>query len=283
MDQQWTTYSEPPAASRQARYAPHNMTTPQQHQRDPNLPPQIKQDPYASPAAPSRTNSMALASPGGPHTRGPEYNDGDGDVPMEDADPYKPKYGTTRPNHQHRHSQQFLQQVQQEESTAARRYSPMNLSPTSPYSGSTQQGGQNYTSFSPQTQGSNRQSPTRNNPYISPPNSYYSPPSRLSSIFGPVIKRPHADSHACSFSAARAPTTAHPVQHEPRELLPAISDCATQRRVQQRGAVTAHHEPKSSAAAPDRAGTRPEVRQVHEHCRAECANQPTAAIPPRSS
>ncbi|KAF2244118.1 kinase-like protein [Trematosphaeria pertusa] len=182
MDQQWTTYSEPPAASRQARYAPHNMTTPQQHQRDPNLPPQIKQDPYASPAAPSRTNSMALASPGGPHTRGPEYNDGDGDVPMEDADPYKPKYGTTRPNHQHRHSQQFLQQVQQEESTAARRYSPMNLSPTSPYSGSTQQGGQNYTSFSPQTQGSNRQSPTRNNPYISPPNSYYSPPT----------SRPHA-------------------------------------------------------------------------------------------
>lgn len=174
MEQQWTAYSESPATSRQARYAPSNMTTPQHVQREPNMPSQIKQDPYASPTATSRSGSMALASPAGQHARGPEYNDGDGDVPMEDADPYKPKFGASRSNHQHRHSQQFLQQ---EESAAARRYSPMNLSPTSPYSGNTQQGGQNYTSFSPQTQ-SNRQSPTRNNPYMSPPNSYYSPPSR---------------------------------------------------------------------------------------------------------
>lgn len=123
---------------------------------------------------------MALASPAGPQGRIPEYNgDGDGDVPMEDADPYnKPKYAS-RANHQHRHSQQF---VQQEESAAARRYSPMNLSPTSPYGASPQQQSQNtYTSFTPQTQ-SNRQSPTRSNPYISPPQSYYSPPA----------SRPHA-------------------------------------------------------------------------------------------
>lgn len=177
MDQQWPSYAESPATSRQARYAPHNMTNPQHPQRDPNGPQQIKQDPYASPTAPSRTGSMALASPSGPHGRGPEFNDGDGDVPMEDADPFnKPKYGSSRSNHQHRNSQHFLQQ--QEESAAARRYSPMNLSPTSPFSGP-QQGGQAYTSFSPQTQ-SNRQSPTRNNPYISPPNSYYSPPSKYS-------------------------------------------------------------------------------------------------------
>jgi dual specificity protein kinase YAK1 len=62
----------------------------------------------------------------------------------------------------------------------------MNMSPTSP-----------YTSFSPhaqaqgQAQGqsqsqtlahsqSTRQSPTRTNPYISPPNSYYSPPGMSS-------------------------------------------------------------------------------------------------------
>jgi dual specificity protein kinase YAK1 len=121
---------------------------------------------------------MALQSPQA-HSRGSEYNDGDGDVRMEDAaDPYnKPKHSTSRSSvaPQQRQSQQFLQQ---EESAAARRYSPMNLSPTSPYPGNTQQGGQAYTSFTPQQQQTNRQSPTRNNPYMSPPNSYYSPPGK---------------------------------------------------------------------------------------------------------
>jgi len=173
MDQQWSTYTENPVASRQARYAPHTMSTAQQAPRDPQ---QIKQDPYTSPSAPSRTTSMALPSPGTLLSRAPDYNDGDGDVAMEDADPYKPKYSSSRASHQQRQSQQYLQQ---EESAAARRYSPMNLSPTSPYAGSTQQGGQAYTSFTPQSQ-TNRQSPTRNNPYMSPPNSYYSPPSKFS-------------------------------------------------------------------------------------------------------
>jgi dual specificity protein kinase YAK1 len=178
MDQQWTAYSETPVASRQARYAPQTMATPQQHQRDPSAPQQIKQETFASPSAPSRTQSMALPSPGALLNRAPEYNDGDGDVPMEDADPYsnKPKFSASRASQQQRHSQQFLQQ---EESAAARRYSPMNLSPTSPYTGNTQQGGPTYTSFTPQAQ-TNRQSPTRNNPYMSPPNSYYSPPSKSS-------------------------------------------------------------------------------------------------------
>jgi len=137
----------------------------------------MKQDTYATP---SRQNSIPLQSPGGTQGRGPEYNDGDGDVPMEDA--YKPRLNMARPTQQQRHSQQF---IQQEESAAARRYSPMNLSPTSPYSGNPQQGGQSYTSFTPQAQAqtqSNRQSPTRNNPYISPPNSYYSPPCMSSEL-----------------------------------------------------------------------------------------------------
>lgn len=173
--QQWSPYTETPASNRQ-RYAPHTMATPQHQQRDASVP-QIKQDPYASPQASSRTGSMALQSPGA-HTRGSEYNDGDGDVRMEDAaDPYKPKHSTSRSGApQQRQSQHFLQQ---EESAAARRYSPMNLSPTSPYPGNTQQGGQAYTGFSPPQNQSNRQSPTRNNPYMSPPNSYYSPPSKF--------------------------------------------------------------------------------------------------------
>ena len=181
MDQQWTAYSsEAPEGTRQARYAPQG-TTPSYHtQRDASAPAQLKQNPYASPSAPSapsRSNTIALQSPSQASSRGPDFNDNDGDVKMEDADPYKPKYNAQRPNHQHRHSQQLLQQ---EESAAARRYSPMNMSPTSPYPGGTQQSGQNYTSFTPQIQNnSNRGSPTRNNPYMSPPNSYYSPPCTL--------------------------------------------------------------------------------------------------------
>ncbi|KAF2658027.1 kinase-like protein [Lophiostoma macrostomum CBS 122681] len=186
MDQQWSAYAESPVSSRQERFAPHNMADPQQQQQQQQQqqlqrlastssnPP--KPDPYASPTVPSRSGSMALHSP---TNRPPNFNDGDGDVPMEDADPYsKPKYAASRPNHQQRHSQQFIQQGASE---AARRYSPMNLSPQSPYSGSAQQSNQGYTSFSPQAQ-SNRQSPTRSNPYMSPPNSYYSPPT----------SRPHA-------------------------------------------------------------------------------------------
>lgn len=178
MDQQWTAYSD--------SNANRPMTTPQHQQPDASLPQQLKQDHFASPNGPSRSNSMAaLPSPGSSLalSRTAEYNDRDGDVPMEDAGPYKPKYAAARPNHQHRQSQSFLQQ---EESAAARRYSPMNMSPTSPYSGNPQQGGQSYTSFSPQAQAqaqnSNRQSPVRGNPYITTPNSYYSPPG--TSIFG---------------------------------------------------------------------------------------------------
>ncbi len=176
MEPQWTAYSEAPGS----RYS-HSMASSSHASRDASVSSQIKPDPYTTP---SRQNSMPLQSPGATATRGPEYNDGDGDVPMEDA--YKPRLNMARPTQQQRQSQQFLQQ---EESAAARRYSPMNLSPTSPYTGAAQQGGQNYTSFTPQAQAqtqANRQSPTRNNPYMSPPNNnnnYYSPPCRFSLCF----------------------------------------------------------------------------------------------------
>jgi len=198
--QQWTAYSTeaPPAARpRYSMASPqHPGAAPQRDasvpaQQQPHVKQETRQEPYSASQPPSRQNSTGLHPPSGTTSRGPDYNDADGDVAMDDADPYKPKYNSmARPNHQHRHSQQFLQQ---EESAAARRYSPMNLSPTSPYQGTPQQGGQNYTSFPPQAQPqaqaqsqphSNRQSPTRNNPYMSP-NSYYSPP-------GTSYSSPHA-------------------------------------------------------------------------------------------
>jgi hypothetical protein len=183
-----------------------------------------RQDPYASPT--SRQNSMPLQSPSASGSRGPKYNDGD--VAMEDAD-YQPKLN--RPSNQQRQSQQFLQQ---EESAAARRYSPMNLSPTSPYSGNTQQGGQSYTSFTPQAQApaqNNRQSPTRTNPYMSPPNSYYSPPCMLSPASRMTLLALRTDYMSSSLATACAATPAHTVQYEPRELLPTVCDSAIERRV----------------------------------------------------
>jgi dual specificity protein kinase YAK1 len=163
MDQQnWTAYPADAPVANRPRFAAHDMASPQHAQREAKVPSQIKQEAYASPTAPLRQSTVSA------------FNDRDGDISMEDADSYKSKM--PRPTQQHRHSQQFLQH---EESAAARRYSPMNLSPTSPYPAGAQQGGQGYTSFTPQAQAqthSNRQSPTRNNPYMSPPNSYYSPP-----------------------------------------------------------------------------------------------------------
>lgn len=285
MEQQWTAYSES-NASRQARYAPHTLTTPQQQaQRDPSLPSQMKQESYASPTAPSRTNSMAaLPSPGGTLLgQAPDFNDRDGDIAMEDADPYKPKYTAARPNHQHRHSQQFLQQVQQEESSAARRYSPMNLSPTSPYSGNPQQGGQNYTSFTPQAQQSNRQSPTRNNPYMSSPNNFYSPPCKLSLVQHALLSARVLIITTYSFSASCPSTSSYTVQHESRYLLPAVSDCAIERCLQPRGAITSNDQPQSPTAAPYWTRACPKVRKVRKYGRSAANHQPTAAISPCAS
>jgi len=131
--------------------------------------------------APSHGPARPNATPG----------DGDGDVAMEDVDPYKSKYSAgvsaQRPAPGQRPPQPYL--AQHEESAAARRYSPMSLSPTSPYAATGQQGGPAYASFTPQAQAQthappsgSRQSPTRSNPYMSPPASYYSPPA----------SRPHA-------------------------------------------------------------------------------------------
>lgn len=176
MESQWTAYTDQPS-NRQARYAPQDVNTPQQASRDTTAQGMMKQEAY-TPSIPSRAASMQLNSPAGQHGRSADYNgDGDGDVPMEDADPYNKAKYPSRPMHQQRHSQQF---IQQEESAAARRYSPMNLSPTSPYISSPQPPGANsYGNFSPQAPGS-RQSPSKSNPYISPPQSYYSPPSTYS-------------------------------------------------------------------------------------------------------
>ncbi|KAF2843095.1 kinase-like protein [Patellaria atrata CBS 101060] len=152
MDNQWSTYVDTTPSNRQSRYIPNSLTTPQQPQREQSTSTTSTQESYNTPSIASKTASMAITSPPAAQSRGSDYTgDGDGDVPMEDADLYnKPKY-SSRPAHQRGQSANL---VQQEESSAARRYSPMSLTPSSPYnSTSAQQTGQAaYSSFSPQSQ-----------------------------------------------------------------------------------------------------------------------------------
>lgn len=161
MDQQnWTPYSESAtSAARQSRYIPQGAPV---------------QQSYASSSATNR-GSFSVGT-GSQHQgrTGMEYGDRDGDIAMEDADSYKPKHnshGIGRGTHQRMPSN-----IQQEDSIAARRYSPMNLSPASPFPSTGQQSAHPaYTSYTPQT--SSRASPTRPTSYLASTNaSYYASP-----------------------------------------------------------------------------------------------------------
>ncbi|TKA55664.1 hypothetical protein B0A49_11896, partial [Cryomyces minteri] len=164
MEQQWSSYADStPSNHRQA----HSLGTPQ-------APASGKYKPYPSPSITSRAASMTISPPSMSESRGMEYA-GDGDVPMEDADPYnKQKYTAARPANLQRHSVHY---IPQEDSAAARRYSPMNLTPSSPQVATPQQPSQSsYNSYTPQSQAS-RHSPPRSNPYASPSQNYYSSPT----------------------------------------------------------------------------------------------------------
>lgn len=162
---QWQAYPESSGTSR--RY--NGNTAPQsQMPRDYNgtaqlqqAPPytyeqqQHQQSPYAgSLTAHSQPHSLA-ASPNAT----PQLRDGNGDVAMQDIDG-RLNY-PMRPHHQHHLSagaRSGGQHLASEPSSAAQRYSPMDvLSPSSPYTASPQQGS---TPFGAQTP-SNRQSPSR--------------------------------------------------------------------------------------------------------------------------
>ncbi len=180
MEQQWQSYSEM-SPNRQTRYSHSAHATPQQQAREFSGAAQQHQPPagfsyeaYQAPPNTSHSHSMATSPSATPQVR--KYN-GDGDIPMEDADPYNRMKYSSRPNHQHRVSGQYLSH---EDSSAGRRYSPMHtLSPSSPYAASPQQAGPAaYGSYTQQTYPS-RQSPTRPNPYTSQPQSYHTSPSRF--------------------------------------------------------------------------------------------------------
>lgn len=184
MDQQWQPYSDN-SMNRPGRFSHGLQATPLQPGREFSGPPQQHQPPagyiyetYQSPSNASNTThtlSMASSPSATPHAR--DYMS-DGDVPMEDADPYNRMKYPSRPNHQNRASAQYLSH---EESSAARRYSPMNmLSPPNPYNSSPKQPQQNSYSYTSQAPNP-RQSPTRTNHFSSPSQPYQPSPCRSNS------------------------------------------------------------------------------------------------------
>ena len=178
-NQQQSRFGSNPAGSQHSRnYSGSGLSQQQQQQ----LITSFSYDSSQPPNVPS--NSQLPATPQTAASRKQDLNKDDGDVAMEDADPYNRSKYPPRPTHSHRPSGQHLLQ---EESAAARRYSPMNaLSPTSPYTISPQQSNSSaYSAYTPQTL-SARQSPTRPNLYSSPSQQYY--PSSCKAIMFCFIK-----------------------------------------------------------------------------------------------
>lgn len=164
MDRQWQPYTDM-ASSRQGRYSQSTVQQPANGSAQQQQPQSgYGYEAYQTPSIPSQPQSMAVSPIGTPRTR--TYS-GDGDVAMEDADPYNRMKYPSRPSHHQRHSGQFLGQ---EDSSAARRYSPV-------YAPNSQQSSQSpYGHYSSQST-SARQSPTRSNHYATPSQSYYGTPS----------------------------------------------------------------------------------------------------------
>ena len=190
MEQQhWSDYGEStPADLRHAPPHPHPQlaaqTTPPPSNRDITSSTASQYEAYASSAITTGAASLAISSPpvSEARARTMDYNgDLDGDMPMEDADPYNKQKYAPQVRNTNRLSQQYLPADQLDAtSRAAVRYSPMNTSPTSPYITSPQQQAtaNHYASYTPQQ--SARQSPSRQNPYTSPTQQqrfYASPPS----------------------------------------------------------------------------------------------------------
>ncbi|KAL8871313.1 MAG: hypothetical protein Q9174_002824 [Haloplaca sp. 1 TL-2023] len=189
MDQQW----QQPYADGVGRQGRYSMQQQQQQQHQPsrdmmNLsglqhhpPSALGYESYHTPTIPSMNASPA----GTPRSRG---FSGDGDVAMEDADPYNRMKYPSRPTHSHRASTQY---VPHDDSTAARRYSPMKpVTPSSHHTASPQQSTQAAYSQYMSQNSSARQSPTRSHQYSTPSQSYYSTPvsSRQQPLHLPPIQ-----------------------------------------------------------------------------------------------
>ena len=193
MDQQWQPYSDPsqgrPAQFNNGHTAhaqqPGHKYSGGQPQQQHQLPVGYTYESYQTPSAVGKgpttaSNSKTVSMASSPSVPGNREYIPDPDTHMEDADPYNRTKYPTKQSHHSRASSQYLANAN-EESTAARRYSPMNiLSPSVPYNNGSPNKAQSSYGFPPSQSTSARQSPTRTNNYSSPPQPpYQSPPGEF--------------------------------------------------------------------------------------------------------
>lgn len=149
-------------------------------------------------AMPSAANNMSVPSMAASTTHSHNYSS-EGDVPMEDADPYNRAKYPSRPGHQQRSSSHH---ITHEGSATAQRYSPMNMHnaagqfTSSPKSQSQSQAGYIYQSQTPRSQ----QSPTRQINFGSPQQYHDSPSKHKSLRYHPFVRNV-ADYPPCLASA----------------------------------------------------------------------------------
>ncbi|CAL5869469.1 uncharacterized protein PFLUO_LOCUS3698 [Penicillium psychrofluorescens] len=191
MDSGWQPYQDP-LMGRPAQFntglASHPQQLPSKYGQPPQSQPPVGytyetfQTPGTTsnpPSAGPNSKPMSMASSPAATPRSRDYVS-DADTAMEDADPFNRAKYPARPNHHSRASSQFLAQAN-EESSAARRYSPMNnvMSPplSYPVSPGKSQGAYGFPQGPQNPQPHARRSPTRAPEYASPPQGYQSPPS----------------------------------------------------------------------------------------------------------
>lgn len=161
--QQASKYGQPPQSQPPVGYTYETFQTPGTSSKAPSTGPN------------SKPVSMASSPTATPRSR--DYVT-DADTTMEDADPYNRAKYPSRPTHHSRASSQFLNQT--EESSAARRYSPMNNALSPPMSYPTSPGKQGSGSYFSPSSNQSRRSPGRAGDYSSPPQGYQSPPCECS-------------------------------------------------------------------------------------------------------
>jgi dual specificity protein kinase YAK1 len=156
-------------------------------------------DSYQSASAASNGLSMASTPSATSHSN--EYN-GETDVPMEDADPYNRSKYPSRPVHQRGSSTQYLTH---QGSSAAQRYSPMDMLSPSGYGSSPKSQSQNSTYQNHSS--ASRQSPTRQNYFPSASQQYQESPSKsiLSVILLWIYQQYIADVELSFKASARYP------------------------------------------------------------------------------
>ncbi|EFE36188.1 uncharacterized protein ARB_05126 [Trichophyton benhamiae CBS 112371] len=187
MEPQWQNYSDIPG-NKPGQFTPNTGHSAVDHGQTHQPPRGFTYETYQPPGSVSkvpaslRPTSMVPSPSGNGNGSGtPNTRDLDHDTHMEDADPYnRAKYSARPPTHQ-RNSSQYL--ANEETSSAARRYSPMNIiSPTLPYNMSPN-AAQNTYAFPPTAKSSSHPSPTTSANNYSASQSYQSPPCMFSVLF----------------------------------------------------------------------------------------------------